>query len=38
MPTSSKRQRLTVKPFDPAMNCVPAHIAICVLRNVNPSK
>ena len=38
MPTSSNRQRFTVNPFDPAMNCVPAQIAICVFLNVMPSK
>ena len=38
MPTSSNRQRLTVSPFEPAMNCVPAQIAMSVLRNVSPSK
>jgi hypothetical protein len=37
-PTLSKRLRLTVNPFDPAMNCVPARMPISALRKVIPSK
>ena len=36
MPTCSKRQRLTVSPFEPAMNCVPAQIAMSVFLKVMP--
>ena len=38
MPTCSNRQRFTVSPFEPAMNCVPAQIAMSVFLNVMPSK
>ena len=37
-PTFSKRHFFTVSPFEPAMNCVPAQIAISVFRIVTPSK
>ena len=38
MPTWSNLQRLTVRPFEPAMNCVPAQIAMLVFLKVIPSK